>query len=660
MPESTNNLEKDVTLSQEPAVEPADNCDVNNEMISNANEVQQTAPQPCEPAAESAAEEPTEQPAAEQPAEQPEAEAADDPQAASDDAPAKTVSHFSEMNKAELVAKLEELSQLPVDTIRDDVAALKAAFYALRKEETARELEVFVANGNDAQAFVAADDPDEARVKELLAIIRDRRAEFNAAQEAERLRNLELKRGIIQQITDITNDPDNINRQYNKVQQLQQEFKAIGPVPPTEETDLWKTYQLTVEKFYDLLKINKELRDYDFKKNLEIKQQLCAEAEQLDEMPDIVAAFRKLQDLHNTWRETGPVAKELREDLWARFKIASAVINKKYQAYFEERKAREKEVVEAKTALCELVEAIDIEQLKSANAWETATQQVLDAQRQWKEIGFVSRRATNEVFARFRRACDKFFSSKIEYFKGVREATAANLAAKVALCEKAEELKDSTDWRATTDALVELQKQWKTIGPVPRRAGEEVWKRFIAACDHFFEQKKKQFGGVRAAEHENLKAKKQIMATLRTLIDSEPAPDDAPQQVRELMAQWQSIGHVPFKEKDKVYNDYRELIDQAFDKFDIKGTRAHLANFESNLNRMGGSGDKMSHERDRLVRAYEIKCNELKTYENNMGFFNAQSKTGNSLVKEMERKIEHLKEEIAMLEQKIKMVDEKL
>ena len=624
--ESINNIENDATLNQESVAQPTTAENVENN-VNVEDSLADVAPAEPEALAETEA-------------------------SAESEAPAV---RYAEMSKAELVAKLQELAQQPVDTIRDEVAVIKAAFYAIRKDEIAKAKEAFVAEGNNPEDFVAGEDADENQVKDILAVIKDRRAEFNAAQEAERLRNLELKRGIIQQIGEITSDPDNINRQYTKVQQLQQEFKAVGPVPATDETDIWKAYQQAVEKFYDLLKINKELRDYDFKKNLEIKQQLCAEAEQLDDQPDVVMAFRKLQDLHNTWRETGPVAKELREDLWARFKNASAVINKKYQTHFEERKAREKEVMTAKTELCERIEAIDLESLKSHAAWDAATKQVIEMQQQWKEIGFVSRRASGNLFARFRKSCDNFFARKTEYFKEMKDTMAANLAKKTALCERAEALMDSTDWRTATNEFVAMQKEWKTIGAVAKRHSDAVWKRFIAACDHFFEQRKQQHADVHAVEHANLKAKKEIIAKLKAMLEGEPA-DDAAQQVRELIAQWQGIGHVPFKEKDKIFHEYRDLVDQAFDKFDIRGSRAQLANFESNLSKMEGT-DRVYHERERLVRAYEQKNNELKTYENNMGFFNAQSKTGNSIVKEMERKIERLKEDIALLEAKIKMLD---
>ena len=565
---------------------------------------------------------------------------------------------YADLSKAELVAKLEEMLKEDISAIKDDVPLLKATFYAIRKDEIAKEKAEFLEKGNEEAAFVAKDDADEIRLKEILAELRDKRAEFNAALETEKQQNLEKKRDIIQQICDITSDPDNINRQYNKVQQLQQEFKATGPVPATDDTDVWKSYQQAMEKFYDLLKINKELRDYDFKKNLEIKQQLCLDAESLDDEKDVIVAFKKLQDLHNTWRETGPVAKELREDLWARFKNASAVINKKYQAFFEERKAREQEAAETKNALCAELESIISGEFKTNAAWDEATKKIIELQQKWKEAGFASRKLNNELFARFRKMCDEFFANKLGYYKGIRETMAANLAKKIELCEKAEALKDSTDWKATSDALIALQKEWKTIGPVNKRQSDQVWNRFITACDYFFEQRKQKSVNVHAVEHENLKAKKAVVAQLKELLNAENN-EETVQAVRELMAKWQGIGHVPYKEKDKIYKEYRETIDLAYEKFDLKGSRAHLANFESNLNKLDDN-DKVYHERERLVRTYEQKCNELKTYENNLGFFNAQSKTGSSIVKEMERKISRLKEDIALLEQKIKLVDDKI
>lgn len=569
----------------------------------------------------------------------------------------KSGNKYSGLTKEELLAKLEELLQKPIEEIKDDVVAVKAVFSAIRKNEIEKEKAEFLEKGNEESAFAVMEDAQESRFKELLNVIKEKRAQYLAEIEAEKNNNLAKKLAIIEQINAITNDPDNINRQFSKVQQLQQEFKEVGPVPATNETDLWKQFQLANETFYDLLKINKELRDYDFKKNLEIKQQLCAEAEALDEIEDVVTAYKKLQELHDTWRETGPVAKEIREELWERFKNASSVIRKKHQSFFEERKNAEKENADAKTALCEKIEAIDVDGLKTYAAWDDATKQIIALQEDWKKLGFASAKVNKALFARFRKSCDDFFAKKAEFFKAMKEELANNLARKIELCEKAESLKDSTDWKATTDVMVALQKEWKTIGPVVKKHSDVVWKRFNAACDAFFESKKKLSNNVHAVEHENLKTKKEIIAKINAALEGEDAKQGAA-TVRELMSQWQGVGHVPFKEKDKVYAEYRESVDKAFAKFDMKGSKANLANFENNLNQI--SGDKAQHERDRLVRTYENKCNELKTYQNNMGFLNACSKSGNSLVKELERKIERIKEDISLLEKKIKMIDEKL
>ncbi len=564
---------------------------------------------------------------------------------------------YAGKSKAELVEALRELLEKPVESIKDEVAQIKVAFYTLRNAEVAALREDFLAKGNEEAAFAVPEDADEATFKDILSQIKEKRAEYNAAQEAMRAENLEKKRNIIAEINAIVADPDNINKQYARVQQLQQDFKAVGEIPATEITDIWKSYQLATENFYDLLKMNKELRDYDFKKNLEIKQQLCADAEALGEVEDVVSAFKKLQELHNQWRETGPVAKEIREELWVRFKDASAVVNKKYQAFFEARKEREKENEVAKTALCERIEAIDIDGIKTYAGWDEATKQIIELQEEWKKLGFAAKKVNADLFARFRKTCDDFFARKAEFFKMMKEELAANLQKKIALCERAEALKDSTDWKKTTDELVALQKEWKTVGPVAKKHSDVVWKRFIAACDHFFNEKGKQTTNVRKVEHDNLKAKKAVIAEINAVLAEEP--DDAAAKVRALMKQWQEIGHVPFKEKDKVYNEYREAVDKAFEKFDMKATRANLANFENSISQISDQ-DKMYRERERLVRIYEQKRNELKTYENNLGFFNAQSKGGSSMLKEMERKMQKIKDELALLEKKIQMVDGKL
>ena len=624
--ESMNNLEKDQILSTEPQNEA-------QEVVSEEVKVEEPAPAE-EPA-------PVEEAA---PVEEPE-EAEDKPEAPHLDLAGKT--------KAELVDMMRATATRPIEEVKDEVQAIKAAFFALRREEVAKEKEEFLANGNNEVDFTPKDDVDENNLKELLNVLKERRTEYNAAQEANREANLEKKRQIIALINEIANDPDNINRQFNRVKQLQQEFKDAGDVPATAETDVWKEFQRATERFYDVLKMNKELRDYDFKKNLELKQQLCEEAEELDEEPDVVTAFRKLQELHNKWREIGPVAKELREELWARFKAASSAINKKYQTFFEDRKSKEKENADAKTALCEKIEEISTDDLKTYAQWDEVTKQIIALQEDWKKLGYASRKANAALFARFRKSCDDFFAKKADFYKSMKEELSANLAKKIDLCERAEALMDSTEWKEATDKFVEMQKEWKTIGPVVKKHSDAVWKRFIAACDHFFDQKKKQNVNVHAVEHDNLKAKKDIIATLKSTI--EEAADDAAQTVRDLMDRWQEIGHVPFKEKDKIYAQYRELIDQAFDTLNMRGSRPRNEGGSSRGPRQGN--DRNLSERDRLVRTYEQRMSELKTFENNMGFLTANTKSGNSLVQQMEQRIVSLKEEIAQLEQKIKELD---
>lgn len=570
----------------------------------------------------------------------------------------ESLTNYAAMDKKQLVEVLQNLAQQPVNEVKEDVVRVRVAFAAIRKEELAKEKEAFIAKGNEEVAFAPAADELEEQFKSLYAEIKEKRAAYNAAQDALKAENLAKKREIISKINEIAEDADNVNRQYSTVQQLQQDFKAIGEVPSENDTEVWKSYQVAVERFYDLLKMNKELRDYDFKKNLEQKQALCAEAEALDEEADIVDAFKKLQQLHTSWREIGPVSKEIREELWTRFKNASAVINKKYQSFFEERKANEKKNAESKEALCVKIEAISTDNLKTYAAWDEATKAIIGLQEEWKKLGFASRKVNTELFARFRKSCDEFFAKKAEFFKRIKDELAANLAKKIELCEKAEALKDSTEWKKTTDALIALQKEWKTVGPVVKKHSDAVWKRFIAACDAFFEEKKKQNVNVHSVEHENLKQKKDIIAQINSILENKET-EDAPNKVRELMKKWQEVGHVPYKEKDKVYAEYKAAIDKAFEQLDMKAKKARMANFANSINQMSDTG-KVYHERERLVRAYEMKSQELKTYENNLGFFNAQSKSGNSLVKEMERKIANIKEEIAMLEQKIKLIDEKI
>ena len=636
-----NNLEKDQILSTESQNE-------TQEVVNEEVKIDEPAPVDETPAQieEPVAEEPkAEEPVAEQPEEK----------APVNEEPASPKLELADKSKSELVDMMREMATRPIEEVKDEVQAIKAAFFALRREELAKEKEEFLANGNDGNDFTPKEDPDENNLKELLNVLKERRTEYNAAQEANREANLEKKRQIIALINEIANDPDNINRQFNRVKQLQQDFKDAGEVPATADTEVWKEFQRATERFYDVLKMNKELRDYDFKKNLELKQQLCEEAEALDDETDIVSAFRKLQEMHNKWREIGPVAKELREELWARFKAASSAINKKYQTFFEDRKSKEKENADAKTALCEKIEQISTDDLKTYAQWDEVTKQIIALQEDWKKLGYASRKANAALFARFRKSCDEFFGKKAEFYKSMKEELTSNLAKKIDLCERAEALMDSTEWKEATDKFVEMQKEWKTIGPVVKKHSDAVWKRFIAACDHFFEQKKKQHVNVHAVEHDNLKAKKEVIATLKATI--EEAAEDAAQTVRELMDRWQEIGHVPFKEKDKIYTQYRELIDKAFETLNMRGTRPRNEGGSSRGGRQSAGSDRGLSERDRLVRTYEQRMSELKTFENNMGFLTANTKSGNSLVQEMERRIARLKEEIAELEQKIKEID---
>ncbi len=566
----------------------------------------------------------------------------------------------SAMTKEALLEMLAVLAEKPAAEIgRDEVARIKQQFYAIRKIELEKEKAEFIEKGNEVAAFAAMPNELEEKFKEVLGMIKEKKAALLAEQEAERQKNYELKQQIINEIKSLAADTDNVNRTFPRFKELQQEFRAVGEVSPTVVTEQWKQYQDAVEAFYDQLKINKELRDYDFKKNLDTKQLLCEEAEKLDEEKDVVVAFKRLQELHDKWREIGPVAKEIREEIWTRFKDASAVINKKYQAFFEERKAREQANENAKIEICERLEALDFDSLKSYVAWEEMTKTILAAQEDWKKLGYASKKMNNALFARFRETCDKFFEKKATYFKNIKDDFAANLEKKIALCEKAEAIKDSTDWKKTTDEFVALQKEWKTIGSVAKKHSDAVWKRFLAACDYFFEEKKKKTSGVRQTEQANLKLKKEIIAKLGEITEDTPR-EDAIMQVKELMAQWQQVGHVPYRDKDKVYDAYRAKVDELYKLLDMRGSQARMASFEENINDMSGDENKLYRERERLMRSYEQKRNELNTYENNLGFFNSKSKSGDSMLRELERKIQRIKEDLATLEQKIKVIDSHL
>lgn len=566
---------------------------------------------------------------------------------------------YSVKTKAELLDELAVLVEKPVDEVRDEEAAVKHAFYVIRKQELEKEKQEFLDKGNEEAAFAPMPDEAEARLKELLNTYKERRAEQLAAIEAELQANLEKKKQILSELAEIAGDADNINKHYQKFQQLQQDFKTAGSVPPSEDKGLWKEYQTVTEQFYDLWKINKELRDYDFKKNLEAKEALCEEAERLGAENDVIAAFKKLQELHDKWREIGPVVKELREDLWKRFKEASTVVNKRHQAFFEGRKEMEKENETAKIAICEEAEAINMDELGTYAKWDEATKLIIGLQERWKTLGFASRKVNNDLFLRFRKVCDEFFAQKAAFFKRMKDESSENLAKKHRLCERAEALKDSTDWKKTADELTALQKEWKTIGPVAKKSGDAVWKRFIAACDYFFENKNKNTTNVRQAEHNNLKAKKAVVEKLKNIDENLPK-DEIRKLLKALSTEFQEIGHVPYKEKDKVYEEYKKALNAAYDKFDINESRARFESYASNVEELAGDKNRLFREREKLVRMYEQKRNEIKTYENNLGFFNATTKSGGSVLKEMERRIARLKEELLTLEKKIELIDEKL
>lgn len=559
-----------------------------------------------------------------------------------------------------VIEALQALADGPAAEIsRDVVSRLRLQASTLRNKHVEELRAAWTAEGNAPEDFTALEDDTESRVSALVEAVRVKKNEYLAQQEAVRLANLERKNDIIEKINALADDTDNVGRNFPTYRELQDAFNAIGDVPPTEETAVWKRFQEARERYSDNLKINKELRDYDFKKNLESKELLIKEAEALADEADIIVAFKRVQELHNKWREIGPVAKELREEIWSKFKDACAVVNKRYQAFFEERKAREAENEAGKTALCERIEAFDFESLKTFPAWEDMTKQILEAQEEWKKLGYASRKVNNTLFNRFRATCDKFFESKAAFFRRIKEEMAANLARKTALAEEAETLSTSTDWRKTTDRLVEMQKEWKTIGSVPKKQSDTVWARFQKACDAFFANKKAQAKGARQTELANLQAKRDLIKRLDE-ITAETPKDEARKLIADLQEQWKSIGHVPFKEKDAVYDAFRKRIDEVRRQYELRQSRERMEKFNSNLSEMAGDKDRLGRERERMARALDARRQELRTYANNLGFLSSKSKSGDSLVRDIEGKMRRLEAEIADIEQRMRLVDDKL
>ncbi|MCM1318926.1 MAG: DUF349 domain-containing protein [Muribaculaceae bacterium] len=564
---------------------------------------------------------------------------------------------YHEMNKSELVDTLALIVQNEEADRHKEVAVIKQVFYQLRNAELEAEALKFAEEAQPGDTFVSSTDAEEIRFKDLLAAFRELRNKYLAAEEERRQANLIKKNEIIDKLKQIAADIDNINLHIPEVRQLQEDFKAITDIPAGAVNDSWKNYQTVVEQIFDCLKMNKELRDLDFKKNLEIKKDLIAQAKLLTEEEDVIEAFKKLQVLHDLWRETGPVAKEYREEIWDEFKALSTIVNKRHQDYFEARKQTEQANEVAKTALCEEIEKIQIDELKTFAAFDEATTKIKELQSKWKELGFASRKANNALFARFRKAADEFFARKAEFFANTKAELQANLEKKIALCEKAESLKDSTDFKKTADAIVALQAEWKTIGSVPRKQSDSVWQRFMAACNHFFDARKKDLAGRRQEENENLAAKRLVIEALKA-IPSDAQRSQVIEVLKEQQARWNAIGHVPFKVKDKLYEEYRATLAAVRENFDLRESRARMNRFEEQLNNLNGDGRKINRERDRLNRALEQKKNELKTFENNLGFFNVKSKEGSSMVLQMEHRIQRIKDEIKELENKINLVDQ--
>lgn len=559
-------------------------------------------------------------------------------------------------SKHEVLERVKELAHSDETPAKDEVDHLKTAFYKLLFAEREADQKTFIENGGDPEAYVMKTDDSEEQFKAEMGLIKEKRAKAFQQQEEEKKANLQRKQQIIEKIKMMSTSPEEANKSYNDFKALQQEWKDIKAVPAEKANELWRNYQLYVEQYYDLLNLNRELREYDFKQNLEQKTLLCEAAEKLADEPDAVSAFHQLQELHQQYREIGPVAKELREQIWARFKAASTVINKRHQQHFEELRAKEEENLTRKTALCEKVEAIAKEENKNATDWENHTKQIIDIQTEWKTIGFAPQKMNVKIFDRFRAACDDFFGRKAEFFKTLKEKFAENTKKKKEMVEQAKALMDSTDWKATSDKLIKLQKEWKTTGMVPKKVGDQLWAEFVAACNKFFEARNAATAGTRNEEQQNLDRKKEIIAKLKELLDS--TADNVQATLQQLIDEYGKIGHVPFKEKDKLFKEYHKVVDALYKQLNISASKQRLDNFKSSIKSMAKQGeDMLDNERGRLMRRYEQLKSEITTYENNLGFLNASSKKGNSLIDEMNRKVNKLKDDLELIRQKIKAID---
>lgn len=564
--------------------------------------------------------------------------------------------YVPKQTQEEVIKRLSEINEDACNADKQEIDILKQTFYKLHKADQEAAKKKFVEEGGNPNDFVPSPDPFEESFKEVMNSIKEKRSVMAAELEQQKGTNLLRKMDILNKMKALTETTEDTGKIYNEFKQLQQEFNDIKLVPAGKVNELWKTYQTYTEKFYDIVKLNNEFREYDFKKNLEQKTHLCEAAEKLAEEPDVISAFHQLQKLHQEFRSIGPVAKDLRESIWARFKAASTAVNRRHQQHFEMLKEKEQQNLDQKTVICEIAEAMEYDTFKTFADWEDKTQEILALQAKWKTIGYAPQKMNVKIFERFRAACDEFFRRKAAFFKSIKESMAENLEKKKALCEKAESLKDSTDWKTTSEILTQLQKEWKTIGPVAKKHSDAVWKRFIEACDYFFAQKNKATNSQRSVELENMAKKEEIIKKLAALDASGTTDDSTAQQTKDLMKEWNTVGHVPFKEKDRLYNEFHGLIDKLFDKLNLSASEKKLNNFKSGLNK----GDNLYRDREKLVRTYEGLKNDIKTYENNLGFLNSSSKKGNSLVTEINRKIERLKGDMELVLKKIAAIDEKL
>ena len=558
--------------------------------------------------------------------------------------------------KKEVVERLKEIAASDENPDKDEIDLLKTVFYKLHITEREARMKEYIDGGGDPEAYQIMPDEDEETFKQQMAIVREKRARIFQQQEAEKQANLEKKLEIIEKIKAMATSPDEANKSYNEFKELQQQWKDIKNVPADRASELWRNYQLYVEQFYDLLKLNSEAREYDFKKNLETKTKLCEAAEKLADEEDVISAFHQLQELHQQYRETGPVAKELREQIWTRFKAASTVINKRHQQHFEDLRSKEEENLTLKTALCEKVEEISKLENKTASDWEKRSKEIIDIQNQWKTIGFAPQKMNVKIFERFRAACDDFFGRKSEFFKEMKQAYAANIEKKKALVEKAQALAESTEWKVTSDKLINLQKEWKTIGVVPKKIGDQLWHDFLNACNKFFEARNAANAGARNEERENLEKKRSIIEQIKALVAD--AANATREKVQALTDEYNKVGHVPYKEKDALYAAYHEALDAIYKELNISNKRRRLDDFKSNIRNMAKRGeDAIDNERGRLTRRFEQLKQEIQTYENNLGFLNASSKKGNSLIDEMNRKVQKLRDDLELVRQKIKAID---